>query len=193
MRLSILLVFSQFDLFSFLCLSYSSWLFDSLNPVRFPSPVCLFLTSVILLILRPSIVSRYTAFLPSHTSPPLPIYFLTSRSLLSRLHSFLSCFSHSCPPCYLSLALSQKPLLCHPPSPSPFRKQMLFVRSYHYWLIKKTSLLLLLLLLFPLISLSVASIPHSLFFLQEGLGRGLIHTLLLRLISGWLIERVLKR
>lgn len=37
------------------------------------------------------------------TSPPLPLYFLTSKSLLSRLHRFLHCFSFS-----LSL----------PPSPS---------------------------------------------------------------------------
>ena len=59
------------------------------------------------LILHSSIVSRYTAFPPSYTSPPLPIYFLASRSLLSRLHRFLSRFS------LLSsfLSLSLKPLL----------------------------------------------------------------------------------
>lgn len=68
--------FSHFDLFSFHCLSYSSWLLDSLNPVRFLSPVCLSLTSVILLILHSSIVSRYTAFPPLHipSAPPLLSY-----------------------------------------------------------------------------------------------------------------------
>lgn len=69
-------LFSHFDLFSSLCLSYSSWLFGSLNPVRFLSPVCLSLTSVILLILHSSIVSRYTAFPPLHipSAPPLLSY-----------------------------------------------------------------------------------------------------------------------
>lgn len=85
----------SFDLFSSLCLSFASGLLDSFNPVRFRSPVCLSPTSVILLIHHSSIVSRYKAFPPSYTSPPLPIYFLTSRSLLSRLHRFLSRLSSS--------------------------------------------------------------------------------------------------
>lgn len=135
----------------------------------------------------------------SYTSHPPFFYCVTLHSASSLTHLFRSPFtflqggpsclgftgfsaaSPSLSPALSSSFLSLSPTL--PPSLPPplhpslsFWKQMLFVRSYHYWLIKKTSLLLLLLLLFPLLSRSVASIPDSLFFSQRGSGRTLSHT-----------------
>ena len=130
---------------------------DSLNPVRFLSPLCLPLSSVILLILRSSIVSRYTALPPLHKPLRSPFTFLQAGPCCLGFTGFSAAslpLSH--PPSYPSLPPSPSlpPLFSasppHPPlHPLSFWKQMLFVRSYHYWLIKKTSLLLLLLPLFP--------------------------------------------
>lgn len=53
-----------------------------------------------------------------YTFPPLPLYFLTSRSLLSRLHRFLSCYSLLLSLVLLPIPLSS-PLLPSPLCPTP--------------------------------------------------------------------------
>lgn len=102
---SILLVLSRSDLFSSLCLSYPSRLFDSLNLVRFLSPVCLSLTSVKLLILR----LLHCVTLQSVPSPPhIPstLHLLSYKQVpaVCRLHGFLSSSFRSCPLSYTSLS-----------------------------------------------------------------------------------------
>lgn len=97
-----------------------------------------------------SIVSRYTAFLL------LLLLFFRRQVPADRLHRFLSLLS--------------QPL---------FLKQLLFVRSYHYWLIKKTSLLLLLWLLPPLLFLAVMASIQTLSSAQRN-----THRLSTNMISG---------
>lgn len=104
-----------------------------------------------------SIVSRYTAFLL------LLLLFFRRQVPADRLHRFLSLLS---PPLFL--------------------KQLLFVRSYHYWLIKKTSLLPLLWLLPPLLFLAVMASIQTLSSAPRN-----THRLSTNMISGWVIEKVL--